>query len=101
MQQAIATAELIDVPFIFSSNGDAFMMHDLTVTEGQREREISLNRFPTPEELWQKYCVWKGIDAEIQPIVAQDYYPTLGNKQPRYYQQIAINRTIEAIALIM
>lgn len=99
MQQAIATAELIDVPFIFSSNGDAFMMHDCTVTEGQREQEISLDQFPTPDDLWQKYCAWKGINSEIQPIVAQDYYPSLGNKQPRYYQTIAINRTIEAIAL--
>jgi len=99
MQQAIATAELIDVPFIFSSNGDAFMMHDCTVTEGQREREIPLDQFPTPDQLWQKYCASKGISSEIQPIVAQDYYPSLGNKQPRYYQTIAINRTIEAIAL--
>lgn len=98
MQQAIATGELIDVPFIFSSNGDAFMMCDCTVTEGQREREIPLNQFPTPEELWQKYCDWKGIDLHIQPIVAQDYYPSPDKKQPRYYQQIAINRTIEAIA---
>ncbi|BAZ40544.1 type I restriction-modification enzyme R subunit [Calothrix sp. NIES-4101] len=98
MQQAIATGELIDVPFIFSSNGDAFMMCDRTVTEGQREREIPLDQFPTPGELWQKYCDWKGIDSEIQPIVAQDYYPSPDKKQPRYYQQIAINRTIEAIA---
>lgn len=106
MQQAIATGELIDVPFIFSSNGDAFMMCDRlwrgeahrTITEGQREREIPLNQFPTPEELWQKYCDCKGIDSKIQPIVAQDYYPSPDKKQPRYYQQIAINRTIEAIA---
>ncbi|QLE43789.1 DEAD/DEAH box helicase [Nostoc sp. C052] len=97
MQQAIATGELIDVPFIFSSNGDAFMMCDRTITEGQREREIPLEQFPTPQELWQKYCDWKGIDSEIQPIVAQDYYPSPDKKQPRYYQQIAINRTIEAI----
>ncbi|MEH1922206.1 EcoAI/FtnUII family type I restriction enzme subunit R [Nostoc sp.] len=97
MQQAIATGELIDVPFIFSSNGDAFMMCDCTISEGQREREIPLKEFPTPQELWQKYCDWKGIDSEIQPIVAQDYYPSPDKKQPRYYQQIAINRTIEAI----
>jgi type I restriction enzyme, R subunit len=64
------------------------MMCDCTVTEGQREREISLNQFPTPEELWQKYCDWKGIDSEIQPIVAQDYYPSPDKKQPRYYQII-------------
>jgi type I restriction enzyme R subunit len=98
MQQAIATGELIDVPFIFSSNGDAFMMCDCTITEGQREREIPLNQFPTPEELWQKYCASKGINYDIQPIVSQDYYPSSDKKQPRYYQQIAINRTIEAIA---
>ncbi|MBD2267182.1 EcoAI/FtnUII family type I restriction enzme subunit R, partial [Anabaena sp. FACHB-709] len=98
MQQAIATGELIDVPFIFSSNGDAFMMCDCTVTDGQREREIPLDQFPTPEKLWQKYCDWKGIDLHIQPIVSQDYYPSPDKKQPRYYQQIAINRTIEAIA---
>ncbi|MBD2563131.1 MULTISPECIES: EcoAI/FtnUII family type I restriction enzme subunit R [Nostoc] len=97
MQQAIATGELIDVPFIFSSNGDAFMMCDRTITEGEREREIPLSQFPTPQELWQKYCDWKGIDSEIQPIVSQDYYPSPDKKQPRYYQQIAINRTIEAI----
>ena len=98
MQQAIATGELIDVPFIFSSNGDAFMMCDRTRTEGQREREIPLDQFPTPEDLWQKYCNWKGIDSEIQGIISQDYYPSPEQKQPRYYQQIAINRTIEAIA---
>ena len=98
MQQAIATGELIDVPFIFSSNGDAFMMCDRTRTEGQREREIPLDQFPTPEDLWQKYCNWKGIDSEIQRIISQDYYPSPEQKQPRYYQQIAINRTIEAIA---
>lgn len=51
MQQAIATGELIDVPFVFSSNGDAFMMCDCTVTTGQREREIPLDQFPTPQEL--------------------------------------------------
>lgn len=98
MQQAIATGELIDVPFIFSSNGDAFMMCDCTISEGQREREIPLDQFPTPQELWQKYCDLKGINSDIQPIVAQDYYPSPDKKQPRYYQQIAINRTIEAIA---
>lgn len=97
MQQAIATGELIDVPFIFSSNGDAFMMSDRTITEGQREREIPLNQFPTPKELWQKYCDWKGINSDIQPIVAQDYYPSPDKKQPRYYQQIAINRISDCL----
>jgi type I restriction enzyme R subunit len=98
MQQAIATAELIDVPFIFSSNGDAFMFCDRTVTTGRREREIPLDQFPTVQELWQKYCLWKGIEPEIEPIITQDYYPSSDKKELRYYQQIAINRTIEAIA---
>lgn len=98
MQQAISTGELIDVPFVFSSNGDAFMFCDRTVTTGQREREIPLDQFPTPQELWQKYCNWKGIIPEVEPIITQDYYPSSDNKQLRYYQQVAINRTIEAIA---
>nr|WP_197047438.1 DEAD/DEAH box helicase family protein [Planktothrix serta] len=98
MQQAIATAELIDVPFIFSSNGDGFMFCDRTITTGKREREIPLDQFPTQQELWHKYCVWKDIKPEIEPIITQDYYPSSDNKLLRYYQQIAINRTIEAIA---
>ncbi|HLP87288.1 MAG TPA: DEAD/DEAH box helicase family protein [Nostocaceae cyanobacterium] len=99
MQQAIATGEIIKVPFIFSSNGDAFLMHDTTVTQGPREVEIPLDQFPTPQELWRKYCDWKGINSEVEKIVAQDYYPSPEKKQPRYYQEMAINRTIEAIAL--
>ena len=96
IQQAIHYAELLDVPFAYSSNGDAFFEHDRTKSV---ERELSLHEFPTPQELWRRYCRYKGIDdPEERRIYAQDYYPSPENKAPRYYQLTAINRTIEAIA---
>ncbi|NEP16646.1 MAG: DEAD/DEAH box helicase family protein [Leptolyngbya sp. SIO4C1] len=98
MQQAIATAELQDIPFAFSSNGDGFLFHDRTGMAEQREVELTLDQFPRPAALWQRYCAWKGITPAIESIVAQDYYPSPANKQPRYYQILAINRAIEAIA---
>lgn len=99
IQQAIAYAELLDVPFAYSSNGDGFIEHDRSVKSGARERELSLNEFPTPEELWRRYCEYKGIKDETEKqIFSQDYYPSPENKTPRYYQLTAINRTIEAIA---
>lgn len=99
IQQAIEYAELLDVPFAYSSNGDGFIEHDLSVKSGTVERELALNEFPTPEELWRRYCEYKGIeDPEEKRISAQDYYPSPDNKAPRYYQLTAINRSIEAIA---
>jgi type I restriction enzyme R subunit len=98
MQQALRYAEMLDIPFAYSSNGDAFLEHDRTYTEGQIERELPLDKFPSPGELWQRYCVWKGIGEVENPIVTQDYYSDGSGKQPRYYQLIAINKTIEAIA---
>lgn len=96
IQQAIEYAELMDVPFAYSSNGDGFIEHDRT--KGV-ERELSLIQFPTPEELWRRYCEHKGIeDPEEKRIYAQDYYPSPENKTPRYYQLTAVNRSIEAIA---
>jgi type I restriction enzyme, R subunit len=96
IQQAIEYAELMDVPFAYSSNGDGFIEHDRT--KGV-ERELSLIEFPTPEELWRRYCQHKGIeDPEEKRIYTQDYYPSPENKTPRYYQLTAINRSIEAIA---
>ena len=98
MQQALDYAESLDVPFVFSSNGDGFLFHDKTVTE-QVERELSLSEFPSPDKLWTQYCAWKGIDdPEIQRVVTQDYHTDASGKEPRYYQRNAINRTIEAIA---
>ena len=96
IQQAIEYAELLDVPFAYSSNGDGFIEHDRS--KGS-ERELSLSDFPTPEELWRRYCEHKGIqDPEEKRIYSQDYYPSPENKTPRYYQLTAVNRTIEAIA---
>jgi len=96
IQQAINYAELLDVPFAYASNGDGFIEHDRTKSI---ERELSLHQFPTPQELWRRYCTYKGIDdPEEKRIYAQDYYPSPENKAPRYYQLTAVNRTIEAIA---
>jgi type I restriction enzyme R subunit len=97
MQQALLYAEMLDIPFAFSSNGDAFLFHDRTGIFGKVEEEIPLERFPSPEFLWQKYCEWKGLDEGRQKIVTQDYFIDQ-RKSLRYYQRIAINRTIEAIA---
>ena len=98
MQQALEYAEILDVPFAFSSNGDAFLEHDRTITSGQVTREISLEQFPSPNELWTRYCRAKGWDDNQHQINTQDYYDDGSGKTPRYYQLIAINRTIEAIA---
>jgi type I restriction enzyme R subunit len=98
MQQALDYAEMLDIPFAYSSNGDGFIEHDRTRTEGVIERELRLDEFPSPEHLWQRYCDWKGIKNENQSLVAQDYYADGSGKAPRYYQSLATNRVIEAIA---
>ena len=99
MQQALEYARILDIPCVFSSNGDGFIFHDRTITEGEIEKEISLEEFPNPEIVWQKYKAYKGIDTEIENNIAkQDYFLDASNRKPRYYQQIAINRTVEAIA---
>lgn len=97
MQQALGYAHLLDVPFAFASNGDGFIFHDKTAT-GAIEREITLDEFPTPDELWQKYCVWKGYTQAQLPVITQDYYDDNTGKSPRYYQLQAINKTIEAVS---
>ena len=97
MQQAQKYAEMLDVPFAISTNGDAFLIHDNTGTTDIIEKEISLDTFPSPEEIWKKYCTWKGIE-DVKEIVTQDYYIDASGKTPRYYQQNAINRTVEAIS---
>ena len=98
MQQALEYAEILDVPFAYSSNGDAFLEHDRTATSGTVTREIPLDQFPTPDELWSRFCKAKGYTDQQRAVVTQDYYDDGSQKQPRYYQLIAINRTIEAIA---
>lgn len=98
MQQALGYAHLLDVPFAFASNGDGFIFHDKTAT-GAIEREMTLDEFPTPDELWQKYCVWKGYTEAQLPVITQDYYDDgSGGKAPRYYQLQAINKIIEAVS---
>lgn len=98
MQQALTGAEALDVPFAFSTNGDAFLEHDRTRRDGVVEQEIALPAFPSPAELWQRYCVAKNLKPAEQAVVAQDYHADASGKAPRYYQQIAINRAMEAIA---
>lgn len=97
MQQALDYAGLLEVPFIFSSNGDGFIFHDKTSTT-TLETEISLADFPTPAELWDKYCQWKSYTQAQLPVITQDYHDDGSGKAPRYYQLQAINKTIEAIA---
>lgn len=98
IQQALAYAKTLDIPFVFSSNGDGFHFHDKTVTKGKIETHLALDSFPSPQELWEKYKKHKGISEEIAPIVAQDYFSDGSGKGTRYFQLIAINRTVEAIA---
>ncbi len=99
IQQALDYANTLDIPFVFSSNGNGFFFHDKTQLSGMLEKEISMNEFPSPESLYSYYKQFKGIASEqIQKIVEQDYYIDTSPKQPRYYQVIAINRTVEAIA---
>ena len=97
MQQALEYAEILDVPFAFSSNGDAFLEHDRTAA-GVVTREIPLERFPSPDELWTRYRAAKGYTDAQEAVVAQDYYDDGSRKSPRYYQLIAVNRAVDAVA---
>ena len=99
LQQALDYSRILDIPFVFSSNGDGFKFHDKTVTGGDIETELDNDSFPSPEMLWEKYKKHKGIvTPEEEKIVEQSYYDDGTGRKPRYYQQNAINRTIEAIA---
>lgn len=99
MQQALDYAKILDIPCVFSSNGDGFLFHDRSATDTDLETELDIDGFPTPHELWERYKKYKGIQTpEAEKVVAQDYYFDSSGRQPRYYQQIAINRTVEAIA---
>ena len=98
MQQALEYAEILDVPFAYSSNGDAFLEHDRTGKSGVVEREIPLDQFPTPRELWARYCTAKGYSDEQESIATQDYFDDGSGRMPRYYQLVAVNRTVDAIA---
>lgn len=99
MQQALGYAEIMGVPSAYSSNGDAFASHNKTAVEGTDiETEFSLEDFPSPDELWKRYKQYRGIKDEDEKMVLQPYYTDGSDKEPRYYQVEAINRTIEAVA---
>ena len=99
IQQALEYADILDLPVAFSSNGDGFLEHDRSGFSNLVEQELSLDNFPSPDQLWEKYKKYKQIETpEAEEIASFDYFFDPKGRQPRYYQQIAINRTVEAIA---
>lgn len=99
IQQGLEYAKILDIPFVFSSNGDGFLFYDKTQTSGNIETELDNNSFPSPQDLWTKYKKYKEIETtEAEKVVEQDYFIDGSGRTPRYYQQNAINRTLEAIA---
>ncbi|MBX9637477.1 EcoAI/FtnUII family type I restriction enzme subunit R [Nitrosomonas sp.] len=99
MQQALNYADTLGVPFVFSSNGDGFLMHDRTGLADRIEQELALDAFPSPAQLWQRYCQWKGLEsAEARHTVEMPYFDDGTGRVPRYYQANAINNTVEAVA---
>ena len=99
MQQALNYAETLGVPFVFSSNGDGFLMHDRTGFADKTEIELTLDAFPTPAQLWLRYCQWKGLETPAARLtVEMPYYDDGTGRAPRYYQANAINNTVEAVA---
>lgn len=95
IQQAMGYAEILDVPFAYSSNGDGFLEHDFLT--GQ-ERYLKMDEFPTMEELIQRIADAKGLTTEGQKMVDVPYYVDADSHELRYYQRIAVNRTVEAVA---
>lgn len=98
MEQALNYADILDIPFVFTSNGDGFSFYDKTA-EHNVQIELTLDQFPSPEELWAQYKKFKGITEKSEKVVAQDYYYNPNDdRKPRYYQCNAINRAVEAVA---
>lgn len=99
LQQAMTYAQMMDLPFAYSSNGDAFYEHDFLT--GQ-EQQIDLDKFPTQDELVARYYAelngGNGISDAEKKIVSQPYYSSQSTYPPRYYQRNAVNRTVESIA---
>ncbi len=99
MQQALAYAEMLDAPFAISSNGDGFLLHDRTGLTQPIERELSLTQFPSLNDLWLLYQQWIGLaESSAVKLIEQPFYSDGSGKEPRYYQRVAINRAIEAVA---
>lgn len=95
LQQAMNYAKMLDVPFAYSSNGDGFAEHDFLTG---KERTFGLDDFPTEQELAERYKQETGLTSEQEKILNQPYYTSQNTYPPRYYQRIAINRTVDAIA---
>lgn len=99
MQQGLEYADILDIPVVFSSNGDGFREHDKSGVLQPIERNLDLDSFPSPKEIWEQYKVFKGISTKRQEQISSfDYFIDSSGRKPRYYQQIAINRSVEAIA---
>jgi type I restriction enzyme R subunit len=98
MQQALDYAASLNIPFVFSSNGDGFVFHDRTGSSAEVETNLALDAFPSPADLWANYRAWKGLTPDAEKIVLQDYFDDGSGKAPRYYQCNAINAAVEAIA---
>jgi type I restriction enzyme R subunit len=98
LQQGLEYAIAFDIPFVFSSNGDGFVLHDRTGASASTETTLALEHFPSPADLWARYRAWKGLTPEAEEIVLQDYFEDGSGKGPRYYQVTAVNAAIEAIA---
>lgn len=94
-QQAIDYAIDLDVPFAYATNGIELIEKDMITGIN---KHMKIDDFPTPDELWDRYVKEKGFDSEVEATVAYPYYQTINGKKPRYYQRIAINRTVEHIA---
>lgn len=99
LQQAMTYAEMLDVPFAYSSNGDGFFEHDFLTG---KERELSMDEFPTEEELINRYKAesnnGEGLSSREEKIINQPYFSSMNSYPPRYYQRVAVNRTVEQIA---
>lgn len=97
MQQGLDYAEALDAPFAYSTNGSAFLEHNRLTKEGSVEQEVNLDNFPTPQELYNRWATAKNLSQNVEEVVSQDYFEEKG-RTPRYFQEVAINRTIEAFA---
>ena len=99
LQQAMTYAKMLDVPFTYSSNGDGFFEHDFLTG---KERELSMDEFPTEEELISRYKAesnhGEGLSSQEEKIIDQPYFSSMNSYPPRYYQRVAVNRTVEQIA---
>jgi type I restriction enzyme R subunit len=99
MQQVLNYGAILDIPVVFSTNGDGFIEHDRSGHSTQIERELSLDNFPSPQEIWLKYQHYKNIKTPQAAQIAEfNYFYDVSGRTARYYQQIAINRSVEAIA---